>query len=40
MIIGSNAYKRWKSFSFIKVPARYDGKLIALPAPSWHHSMY
>lgn len=34
MVIGSNAYKRWKSFSFIKVPARSDGKLIALPAPS------
>ena len=40
MVIGSNAYKRWKSFSFIKVPALYDGKLIAQPAPSWHHSMY
>lgn len=40
MIIGSNAYKRWKSFLFIKVPARSDGKLIAQPAPSWHHSMY
>lgn len=40
MVIGSNAYKRWKSFSFIKVPARYAGKLIAQPALSWYRSMY